>query len=194
MADVVSDESRPATGGSAPRTPPEIPPPASPGGAPDLVDCEGQRPGPLAVLRSTVLLVTVASLLRLVGFKRLYRRIAGKAERLAALRAEELDGDVVREEDSLAEARHLARELMIVNRRLLPYEANCLVESLAIWWRLSKRGIAADFRLGVRTKFAPLESHAWVELEGAPLNDDQDVGDIFETFDLTVISSPPASR
>lgn len=48
---------------------------------------------------------------------------------------------------------------------------SCLEESLVLWWLLGRRGIASRLRIGVRKENAKFEGHAWVELEGAALNE-----------------------
>lgn len=47
---------------------------------------------------------------------------------------------------------------------------NCLEESLVLWYLLQRAGIAASFRIGVRKSEGIFEAHAWVEYEGATLN------------------------
>lgn len=155
----------------------------------------GDAPGlwSAASILTRLLLMSVA--LRAVGFKRLYVKLSRKAGRIAARRAGAArrgDNQADRNDgaaDALNEARECAAMVTLVNRRYSPLEAGCLVESLALWWTLRKRGIEADLRLGVRTLVGPLQSHAWVEYRGAPLNDSQEVGQIFEPFDLNEISS-----
>lgn len=133
--------------------------------------------------------------LRVVGFKRLYLALDRRAARIAARRAPGTRtadaglGDALEPADRLDEARRTAARVVLVNRRYSPIEAGCLVESLALWWTLRRRGIGADLRLGVRTFVGPLQSHSWVEYQGVPLNDSENVGHVFETFDLSEISS-----
>lgn len=88
--------------------------------------------------------------------------------------------------DGRGRARRLGALVTRTNRRVLPWEARCLTESLALWWLLRRRGIRAELRLGVRRILGPLESHAWVEHEGEPLNDTADVRRIFEPLDLAL--------
>ena len=51
--------------------------------------------------------------------------------------------------------------------RHLPFQPNCLEQSLALWWLLRRRGIPADLRIGVRKDAANFEAHAWVEAGGS---------------------------
>ena len=54
--------------------------------------------------------------------------------------------------------------------------APCLQRSLVLWHFLQCRGTSTEIRLGV-SKLADgrLAAHAWVELDGQPLNDGADV-------------------
>src|SRR5262249_37373421 len=49
--------------------------------------------------------------------------------------------------------------------------ASCLEESLALWWLLARQGIASELRIGVRKDAERIEAHAWVERDGAALNE-----------------------
>lgn len=53
--------------------------------------------------------------------------------------------------------------------------ANCLVRSLAAAWLLRRRGVAALLCVGVSRIGGGLSAHAWVEVDGAPVNDAPDV-------------------
>jgi hypothetical protein len=68
-----------------------------------------------------------------------------------------------------------------------PYRANCLKQSLLLWWLLRLRGIESDLRLGVSKAAAGMEAHAWVECEGRPLNDREDVGLRFTPFRRAIV-------
>lgn len=67
-------------------------------------------------------------------------------------------------------ARKIARLQQAAARHLF-FRANCLEQSLALWWLLRRRGIAAELRVGARKDAGRFEAHAWVELDGAILND-----------------------
>lgn len=51
-----------------------------------------------------------------------------------------------------------------------PGRAVCLEQSLALYVLLRRRGVPAELRLGVQVH--PFHAHAWVELDGEPLNED----------------------
>jgi hypothetical protein len=60
-------------------------------------------------------------------------------------------------------------------RRYGPYAGNCLSQSLTLWWRLRRGGIATHLRLGANLADGHFKAHAWVECNGRVLNDTQDV-------------------
>ena len=55
--------------------------------------------------------------------------------------------------------------------RRWPFRTNCLEQSLVLLWLLRRRGIPAELRIGARKDANRFEAHAWVEFEGAILND-----------------------
>ena len=61
--------------------------------------------------------------------------------------------------------------------------SNCLEKSLALWWLLRRQGIASEVRIGARTMDGKFEAHAWVEREGAALNEPQQEHRHYATFD-----------
>jgi hypothetical protein len=68
------------------------------------------------------------------------------------------------------EAEHVAS---VVNRVAshLPIRTNCLDRAIALAWLLSRRGLAADLRIGVRKDGASIGAHAWIEHDGVVLLD-----------------------
>ena len=50
-----------------------------------------------------------------------------------------------------------------------PGRARCLEQSLALYVLLRRRGVPAELKLGVQPY--PFNAHAWVELNGSPLNE-----------------------
>jgi hypothetical protein len=60
-------------------------------------------------------------------------------------------------------------------KRYAPFRGNCLSQSLTLVWLLQSRGIAPRLRLGARVRETVFEAHAWVEHDGAVLNDSADV-------------------
>ena len=55
---------------------------------------------------------------------------------------------------------------------LLPGRIECLEQSLALWYLLRRRGVAAELAFGMRQY--PFGAHAWVTYRGEPLNEDRE--------------------
>lgn len=146
-----------------------------------MAEDDSEAPGSLTSVGILLNLSLISVLLRLFGFRRVYLALGSNAERAAARRTPtepNASGD-----GELAAARGYAALVIRVNRRISPLEAGCLVESLTLWWGLRRRGVRAELRLGVRTLAGSLQSHAWVEYQGHPLNDAADIGQVFAPLD-----------
>jgi hypothetical protein len=72
--------------------------------------------------------------------------------------------------------------------------ANCLPQSLALWWLLRREGFAADLHFGVRKVNAGLDAHAWVQLGAHVLIDGNDVRAEFTPFDRAIAAAPVRAR
>jgi hypothetical protein len=84
-----------------------------------------------------------------------------------------------------------ARWIRIADR-YCPGGGNCLVRSLALFGVLRRAGIAAELRIGVDRTASALQAHAWVEVDGTPVNDAADVAARYAPFgDLRAAASPP---
>ena len=66
---------------------------------------------------------------------------------------------------------------------VVPFPSTCLTRSLLLSWLLHRRGVRSEVRIGVRTIDGRLDAHAWVECDGRPVNDAQDVAACFAAFD-----------
>lgn len=71
----------------------------------------------------------------------------------------------------LGQAHDIARMVEIAAGRYPFRIANCLPQSLTVWWLLCCCGIDSELRIGVRKEADRLKAHAWVEYEGYVLND-----------------------
>jgi len=72
-----------------------------------------------------------------------------------------------------------------------PYRANCLQQSVTLWWFLRRRGLESDLRIGTRKRDGHFDAHAWVEFSGRALNESRDVGVRYVVFEGP-INSPGA--
>ncbi len=133
-----------------------------------------------ALLSSLVLLPLTAIALRLTSFK--------WCQAALAVKGQNADGFTDREgsEEVARRARSLARMVRVAARRG-PYRANCLPQSLVLWWLLKRQGITSHLRIGVRKGTPEFEAHAWVELNGVALNEAANLHDRFKPFDGTVL-------
>jgi hypothetical protein len=68
--------------------------------------------------------------------------------------------------------------------------ASCLEASLTLWYLLRLQGIPANLRIGVRKHANLFEAHAWVEHEGAALNQVEEVHRHFAPFDSKFLVPP----
>jgi hypothetical protein len=59
----------------------------------------------------------------------------------------------------------------------------CLEKSLVLWWLLGRHGIASSLRIGTRKTGGKFEAHAWVECEGVPLNEPEELHKHYAAFD-----------
>lgn len=83
-------------------------------------------------------------------------------------------------------------ELVDVASRQGPFRAPCLPRSLVLWGLLRKRGMDARLRIGVRRGPNGFDAHAWVEHDGAVLNDRPDVAERYKPFGRSI--EPDAGR
>lgn len=122
------------------------------------------------VLEALVLVPMVELSLKTRGFKRTAAPLAKWSQRDARPAAAH-------------EARLAAEAVAIVaGRRAVG--AKCLGRSLVLWFLLRRRGSDAALVIGAA---APLDgvlpAHAWVEVQGVPVNDRADVREIYPAFD-----------
>jgi len=76
----------------------------------------------------------------------------------------------------------------------IPFRSTCLTRSLLLVWLLRRRGVRSELRIGVRQIDGGIDSHAWVELDGRPVNEARGVRQRFAVFDQTLSPKVGASR
>ena len=64
-----------------------------------------------------------------------------------------------------------------------PYRFNCLKRSVVTLELLARRGHQGELRIGVRDQAGSLDFHAWVEVDGAVVNDNADIATVYSPFD-----------
>ena len=71
---------------------------------------------------------------------------------------------------------------------------SCLAKSLTLWWLLGRQGIPSQLRIGIRKEAEKFEAHAWVERDGAALNEPDEHHHHYAAFDAAFSSPPPENR
>lgn len=129
----------------------------------------------LLFLKLWLLLGGVSLLLRVLDFQRARRLLVPflpAAKSLAAI-----------PEDAMSYALRVGHLARIAGRHV-PTNGSCLRQSLLVWWLLRRRGLPAELRIGI-SQSGGFAAHAWVELEGQPINDSADVANRFVAFERT---------
>jgi hypothetical protein len=70
---------------------------------------------------------------------------------------------------SASDAAAIARAVRIA-ATYGPYRATCLPRALVLWTLLLRRRLEGEFTIGVRKNQSGVEAHAWVMLNGVPLD------------------------
>lgn len=70
--------------------------------------------------------------------------------------------------------------------RNLFFKTNCLEQSLVLWQLLQRHGFPAELKIGARKEAGQFEAHAWVELNGQALNNEDGQHREFVPFDNAV--------
>ncbi|MCC6457198.1 MAG: lasso peptide biosynthesis B2 protein [Caldilineaceae bacterium] len=129
----------------------------------------------LFLLTLSMLLSTTLGV-RVLGFKRWYALLARYPARA---------GWKVAGKEEPGTAYHLSRLVYLANRHAR-LQHTCLAQSLTLWWLLRCHGLQGDLRIGVRLNERQLEAHAWIEVEGCPLENGRQVWESFAAFDQAV--------
>ena len=116
-------------------------------------------------MRALVLVPVTALALRTIGFRRwtsFLQRFAPQKNPNAAPGA------------FLELARGTARMVAAAANEVIVH-GKCLEQSIVLWWLLLRQRAPAELRIGVRQSGTGLEAHAWVEVQGNIVNDNEDV-------------------
>ncbi|HEX4134986.1 MAG TPA: lasso peptide biosynthesis B2 protein [Bryobacteraceae bacterium] len=70
-----------------------------------------------------------------------------------------------------------------VVKRMTGLEGSCLVRSLSLWAMLLRRGVHTDLRIGMRRSSGKMEGHAWLEVEGNPVNEKPAIVGAYTVFE-----------
>jgi hypothetical protein len=139
-----------------------------------------ERPAQSLFLRAMVLLPLISLSLRWRGF----RATQALLERfLSSANSEQ-------HQAKLHERAALTAHLVNFADRHGLSQPSCLAKSLTLWWLLGRQGIEAHLRIGIRKEEGKFEAHAWVERDGAALNEPEEHHRHFEAFAGSVASLP----
>jgi hypothetical protein len=103
-----------------------------------------------------------------------FRRTTALLARLDLASRRRVSNQSMRMED-LCRASYLVS--LAAKHSIIP--TSCLPRALTLLWILSRRGVQAELRIGLRNRTGRLESHAWVESGGRPLDDWTEVSSDF---------------
>lgn len=124
------------------------------------------------VFRAALLLPTVAILLRMRGLQFCLRLARW---RLRGIETGSCDFE---------SASRIQVLVAHANERYSLLRVDCLPLSLVGWYLSRRMGCATTLRLGVRTLTGRFESHAWIEMNGVPVGEIEDVRNIYSTMDI----------
>lgn len=128
------------------------------------------RRGAPGVVRAMLVIAAMDVLPRAIGLRRTFRLLS----RIRPPEPAHTDAAIV-----AATVRSVCTASAFYPRRAL-----CLEQSLALAWLLRRRGVPAELRIGVQPR--PFYAHAWVEVDGRPLNEPGDLPQILTPFALRV--------
>jgi Transglutaminase-like superfamily len=127
-------------------------------------------------LRAAVLLPFISLSLRLRGFRATQSSLQNRLPKAVSRHSDQSDG--------------APAESIILTARMVRSAAHrtwgrpaCLEQSLALWWLLGRQGIASSVRIGTRKTEERFEAHAWVECDGAALNEAEEPHQHYAAFD-----------
>ncbi|MDX1513447.1 MAG: lasso peptide biosynthesis B2 protein [Gammaproteobacteria bacterium] len=132
------------------------------------------------LFKAAALFPLVSTGVRIIGLKRMHTLLRWPTSAVA----------VARDEGSPARsAENIARLVRIAAGRGLA-RPTCLPRALVLWTLLRRHGFEARIRFGVRKSSARMEAHAWVELDGRVINEQQCIANVYAPLEPTAISGP----
>jgi hypothetical protein len=131
-----------------------------------------------------------AALLPWVAWK--MKRRGFEAARKSLLKSSSKESDPLNEVESAQRTALTARMVRAAARHGIG-NPSCLEESLVLMHLLARQGIAAQLRIGVKKNVTKFEAHAWVECNGAALNEMEALHDHYAQFEAE-FSAPPRAE
>jgi hypothetical protein len=139
-----------------------------------------EHPAQSLFLRAMVLLPVVSLSLRWRGFRATQ----------AALQRFVSSSNEKKECSNAGERAKLTAHMVYAADRHGLVHPTCLALSLTLWWLLERQGIESHLRVGIRKDNGNLEAHAWVERDGAALNEPVEHHHHYAAFDATLSTLP----
>lgn len=125
------------------------------------------------LLAALILLPATTLLIRLIGVRRTQ----------AILTPRRFEPSQQTRADQWAEAVDTARMVNIARNQGI-HRALCLPHSLVLVYLLRRRGLPCELMIGAQISDQEFAAHAWVELDGIPLNDEGGIENSFRAFSI----------
>jgi hypothetical protein len=136
------------------------------------------------LLQAAVALPAVAALIRVKGLRR--------CQALLARLTPAANGPGPKADGSAESHARTVVRVVAAAAAHGPYRANCLQQSVTLWWLLRRRGLESELRIGTRKEGGRFDAHAWVEFQGLTLNESRDVHARYTAFEQPV--NPSGAR
>jgi Transglutaminase-like superfamily len=134
-------------------------------------------------VRASLALPLVALSLRVRGFRATHRSLQNLIPAAGRISDHQLSNDASSGGDLSDGRAMLTAGMVTAAARRSPVQAGCLERSLTLWWLLKRQGIACHIRIGTRRVGDKFDAHAWVECEGQPLNEPDDLHKHYAAFE-----------
>jgi hypothetical protein len=139
-----------------------------------------ERPSQRLFLRAMVLLPIVSLSLGWRGFRATQ----------TALQRFVSNSNTKKKSSDAGERARLTVHMVYAAERHGLFRPTCLALSLTLWWLLERQGIESHLRVGIRKENGKFEAHAWVERDGAALNQPEEQHRHYAAFDAALSSLP----
>jgi hypothetical protein len=136
-------------------------------------------------LRASMVLPLISLSLLLRGFKATQVAL----RRFLPLANGSIEGAVHAEADQVSRTARMVRAAAHYGIG----DPTCLEKSLALWWLLGRQGIPSALRIGTRLNAGRFEAHAWVECDGAVLNEPDEPHRHYAAFQGSFSALPPTA-
>ena len=127
------------------------------------------------MLEAMMLLPVVALSLRTVKYN--------KTKNILGRFTSDISGQKGPDPTEIEKARVIARMVAVASRHG-PYRANCLKQSMVLWWMLARYGISSEIIFGIlKEKNDSVGTHAWVQCCGINMSDTEKEQQSFLAFE-----------